>query len=106
VVRVMYLLRMAEITSGSSFEPDNPTEQKLGYVSYRVWKWPWKENLDLKELIKAIFLFLRVLGCSCTCTGVFLTSYYWVHPFWICAHDLIGEGTRYGYVAPWLRHCH
>jgi len=26
-----YLLRMAEITSGSSFE-HNPTEQKLGYV--------------------------------------------------------------------------
>jgi len=23
---------MAEITSGSSFEPNNPTEQKLGYV--------------------------------------------------------------------------
>ena len=32
VVRVMYLLRMAEITSGSSFEPNNLTEQKLGYV--------------------------------------------------------------------------
>jgi len=31
-VRVTYLLRMAEITSGSSFEPNNPTEQKLGYV--------------------------------------------------------------------------
>jgi len=27
-----YLLSMAEITSGSSFEPNNPTEQKLGYV--------------------------------------------------------------------------
>ena len=27
-----YLLRMAEISSGSSFEPNNPTEQKLGYV--------------------------------------------------------------------------
>ena len=26
------LLRMAEITSGSSFEPNNPTEQKLGCV--------------------------------------------------------------------------
>ena len=25
-----YLLSMAEITSGSSFEPNNPTEQKLG----------------------------------------------------------------------------
>jgi len=23
---------MAEITSGGSFEPKNPTEQKLGYV--------------------------------------------------------------------------
>jgi len=23
---------MAEITSGNSFEPNNPTEQKLGYV--------------------------------------------------------------------------
>jgi len=23
---------MAEVTSGSSFEPNNPTEQKLGYV--------------------------------------------------------------------------
>ena len=32
VVRVMYLLRMAEITSGSSFEPNNPIEQTLGYV--------------------------------------------------------------------------
>ena len=32
VVRVMYLLRVAEITSGSSFEPNNPREQKLGYV--------------------------------------------------------------------------
>ena len=28
----MYLLRMAEITSGSNFEPNNMTEQKLGYV--------------------------------------------------------------------------
>jgi len=27
-----YLLSMAEITSGSSLEPNNPTEQKLGYV--------------------------------------------------------------------------
>ena len=26
------LLGMAEITSGSSFEPNNPTEQTLGYV--------------------------------------------------------------------------
>jgi len=32
VVRVTYLLRMAEITSGSSFEPNKLTEQKLGYV--------------------------------------------------------------------------
>jgi len=32
VVTVMYLLSMAEITSGSIFEPNNPTEQKLGYV--------------------------------------------------------------------------
>jgi len=37
VVTVTYLLHvlstsMAEITSGSSFEPNNPTEQKLGYV--------------------------------------------------------------------------
>ena len=30
--QVTYLLRMAEITSGSSFEPNNSTEQKLGYV--------------------------------------------------------------------------
>ena len=30
VVRVMYPLKMAEITSGSSFEPNNPTEQKTG----------------------------------------------------------------------------
>jgi len=29
---VTYLLSTAEITSGSSFEPNNPTEQKLGYV--------------------------------------------------------------------------
>ena len=27
-----YMLRMAEIMSGSSFELNNPTEQKLGYV--------------------------------------------------------------------------
>jgi len=32
VVTVTYLLSMAEITSGSSFEPNNLTEQKLGYV--------------------------------------------------------------------------
>ena len=32
VVTVTYLLSMVEITSGSSFEPNNPTEQKLGYV--------------------------------------------------------------------------
>jgi len=32
VVRVRYVLRIAEITSGSSFEPNNPTEQKLGYA--------------------------------------------------------------------------
>ena len=31
-VRVTYLLNVAEITSGTSFEPNNPTEQKLGYV--------------------------------------------------------------------------
>jgi len=30
VVRVTYPLRMAEITSRSSFEPNDPTEQKLG----------------------------------------------------------------------------
>ena len=30
VVRVIYLLRMAEISSGSSYEPNNLTEQKLG----------------------------------------------------------------------------
>jgi len=28
----MSLLGMAEITSESSFEPSNPTEQKLGYA--------------------------------------------------------------------------
>jgi len=32
VVRVTYLLSMAEITSGSSFEPNKSGEQKLGYV--------------------------------------------------------------------------
>jgi len=32
VVRVTYLLSMAEITSGSTFEPKKPREQKLGYV--------------------------------------------------------------------------
>jgi len=32
VVRVTYLLSMAEITPGSSFEPNKPREQKLGYV--------------------------------------------------------------------------
>ena len=31
-IRVTYLLSMAEITSGSSFEPNKPREQKLGYV--------------------------------------------------------------------------
>jgi len=29
---VTYLLSMAEITSGSSFEPNNLTEQELGHV--------------------------------------------------------------------------
>jgi len=28
----MYLLRIADIASGSSFEPSNSMEQKLGYV--------------------------------------------------------------------------
>jgi len=28
----MYLLSMAEIISGSSFEPNKPREQKLGYM--------------------------------------------------------------------------
>jgi len=32
VVKVTYLLRMAEITSGSSFEPNNPAEQKLRFI--------------------------------------------------------------------------
>ena len=32
VFKVTYLLRMVEITSRSSFEPNNPTEQKRGYV--------------------------------------------------------------------------
>jgi len=32
VVRVTYLLSMAEITPGSSFEPNKPREQKLEYV--------------------------------------------------------------------------
>jgi len=32
VVRVTYLVRMAEITSGTSFESTNSTEQKVGYV--------------------------------------------------------------------------
>jgi len=32
VVTVTYRLSMAEITSGSSIEPNNPMEQKLGYV--------------------------------------------------------------------------
>jgi len=32
VLRVTYLLRMTVITSGSSFEPNNLSEQKLGYV--------------------------------------------------------------------------
>jgi len=27
---------MAEITSGSSFEPNKPREQKLGYIGLRV----------------------------------------------------------------------
>jgi len=32
VVTVTYLLSMAEIASGSSFEHNNPTGQKLGYI--------------------------------------------------------------------------
>ena len=32
VVRVTYLIRMAEITSGSSFEPTPSDRQKLGYI--------------------------------------------------------------------------
>jgi len=35
VVRVTYLLSIAEITLGSSFEPNKPREQKLG-VCLRV----------------------------------------------------------------------
>ena len=37
VVRVTHLLSVAEITSGSSFEPNNLTEKKLGYI-YKFWK--------------------------------------------------------------------
>ena len=44
VVRVTYLLRMAEITSGSPFEPNSPTEQKLVVKSEND-----LENLDSKE---------------------------------------------------------
>ena len=36
VVTVTYLLSMAEITSGSSFEPNNPTEQTETGVRLRV----------------------------------------------------------------------
>jgi len=32
VVRVADPLRIAEITSENSFEPNNPTEQKLGCI--------------------------------------------------------------------------
>ena len=55
VVRVMYLLKRAEITSGSSFEPNNPIEQKLGYV-YKFWrvKMTLRINLDPKELINPL----------------------------------------------------
>ena len=32
VVRVMYMLKMAEISSGRSLKPNIPREPKLGYV--------------------------------------------------------------------------
>ena len=55
-----YLLRMAEITSGSSFELNNPTEQKLGYI--RILE---SEN-DLEKKIRTIKsqYHIRVLQCT------------------------------------------
>ena len=42
---------MAEIASGSGFEPSNPTKQKLGtFKSCRELKWPWEDNLYPKTL--------------------------------------------------------
>jgi len=46
VVRITYPLSMAEITSGSSFEPNSPTKPKQ----------PREGNLDPKELIKLVML--------------------------------------------------
>jgi len=40
MVRVMYLIRIAEITSGSSLEPNNPTEHKLGF---------WRVKMTLRR---------------------------------------------------------
>jgi len=42
---------MAEITSGSSFEPNNPTEQKLGYIWVVESENDLEKNSDPKELI-------------------------------------------------------
>ena len=55
---IRYLLRMAEITSGSSFEL-NTTQQnrKWGkFKSSREWKWPQEENADPKELKSGTYL--------------------------------------------------
>ena len=54
-----YLIRMAEITSGSSFEPNNLTEQKLGYI--RVLE---SENyLEKKTRTLKSQYHIRVLQC-------------------------------------------
>ena len=43
VVRVIYLIRMAEIISGSSLEPNNPTEHKLGF---------WRVKMTLRRELR------------------------------------------------------
>jgi len=53
VVRITYLLRMAEITSGSSFESNNLTEQKLGYE---------EENLDPEDISSSMLPCLVTSG--------------------------------------------
>ena len=53
----MYLLRMAEITSGGSFEPNNPTEQKLGYVKTPV-------VLNAVSQVLQLFYSLELLNIS------------------------------------------
>jgi len=74
VVTVTYLLSMAEITSGSSFEPNNPTEQKHG-VCLRVTE--CENDLEKKSQTPKIYPAIIILYYCWMIAN--LDAYYHVH---------------------------